>query len=412
MSNVTTSPDLSSPAFRADPFPTYAELRREAPILAVDGDSETPIPWMRGRVWYTFRYAESVEVLRDTKRFVKDFRNAYTPEEMPEIPQFAMAIADSLIAQDDPNHVRLRRLVNPAFAVRSVERRRPQMEEIVHDLLDGVQDQGQMDLIGDFAFRLPMTVITSLLGLPPTDGDRLRTLLTNTGTPRTPDEIAASKERMTEFLDYLRAAFAERRKAPRDDLMSELLHAQEEGQRLNDEEMLNMVALIVGAGFETTMGMIGNATLNLFRHPEAMGRLRAEPGLIDNAFEELQRYEGSVYTATPRWVGEDLDFHGNKMRHGDRILPVILSANRDEEQFPDADRLDFDRQANRHIGFGVGPHFCLGGPLARLETHVALTALLQRLPNLRLAGEECDVEWLDSDIVHGPAKMMVAWDPA
>ncbi len=410
--STETEYDLSSSEYRANPFPTYALMRREAPIYSFVEDG--PVPWTRGRVWYVFRYADSVEVLRDTNRYVKDFQLAFTPQEigeMPEMPYFVRAIADSLIAKENPEHGRLRRLVNEPFSARIVERRRSDMERIVEDLIDAVEEQGSMDLIGDFAFQLPITVITTMLGLPPEDGPRLREWAAdNAGAPRTEEEMRSSSERMESLFEYLREELTARRREPRDDLMSALLEAESDGRRLDDEEMLSMIGLIVGAGFETTMSMIGNAVLNLLRHPEAKERLAREPQLIGTAFEELQRYEGSVYAATPRWVAEDVDFHGHQLLRGDRIFPMILSANRDEEQFSDADRLDLERHPNRHIGFGLGPHFCLGGPLARIESQVAINALLRRLPDLRLAVPEEELEWIDSPIIHGPKKMPVTWD--
>lgn len=411
MTRTPTLYDLSSAAFRADPFPTFAEMRREAPIYPVEEDG--PVVWNRGTVWYTLRFADSLEVLNDPVRFVKDFKLAFDGEEVAEIseaPYFTRLVLESLIAQEDPRHARLRALVNKAFSPSRIRSWRGRVEAVAEELLDTVEERGTMDLIADFAFRLPVAVITGILGLPASDGERLRAWVSGANNPRSEEELARSHELMEELFAYLREEFEARRREPRDDLISALLEAEIDGQRLDEHEMLSMTGLLVGAGFETTMNLIGNSTLNLLRHPGEMERLRREPDLIVSAVEELLRFEGSLYTATPRWAAVDVDFHGVRIRRGDRVFPMILSANRDEDRFEDPDRLDLGRGDGRHLGFGRGIHFCLGAPLARLEAQIALNALLRRFSSLRLDGDEKDLEWVESPLFHGLERLPLAWD--
>lgn len=401
--------DPTSPAFRADPFPTYARMRREAPIHTIEEDG--PMVWNRGRAWLIFRYAESVEMLRDTKHFVKDFRLAFSPEELgeqPPAPDFFNVIADSLIVKENPDHLRLRRLVNQAFSASRVAARRDAIIQAAEELLDQVQEQGQMDLIGEFSYHLPVTVITDMLGLPRADVPKLRgwavdSLVTD------PAELPAVSERMDERFDYLRQEFAVRRRQPTDDLITALLMAESEGERLREHEILAMVGLLVGAGFETTMNLIANAILNLLRRPDQLAQLQENPALVNTAIDEFLRFEGPLYTATPRWAAKDIDFHGHQIRRGDRVLPILLSANRDEEKFPDAEHLDLCRLPNAHLGFGIGSHFCLGGPLARLEAQIAIPTLLRRLPDLELAVAETELRWIDSPLFHGLERLPVRW---
>ena len=412
MSTLTTLYDLSSPAFRADPFPTYAEMRRHDPIYSFE--QEGKVVWERGRVWYILRYADSMEVILDPRHFVKDFKLAFDEDQIADMPDADSPIrilTDSLISQENPRHARLRKLVNKAFSPALVEGRRTRIEEVIRGLFDDLVARGRMDLLNDFAFRVPVIVITEILGLPPEDGDQLRRWTTEGGaSPTTEEEYRDLLDRIEALSTYLRAVFAERRESPRDDLITALLQAEIDGERLDEDEMIAMVALLVGAGFETTMHTISNGMLNLLRHPDQMARLRQDRSLLDAAVEEVMRYEGPLYTATPRWAAENVDFHGHTIRRGDVVLPVLLSANRDEERFPDADRFDLGREDNQHLALGRGIHFCLGAFLARLEVCCALDALVERLPGLRLAVPEAELEWLASPVFHGVEALPVAWD--
>ena len=414
MSPVMTEYDLTSPAFRADPFPTLAEMRREVPIYSFEQNGK--VPWERGRVWHPMRFAECLEVLMDPKRFVKDIELAFDKEQLAERPDThadspLRILLESLIGQEDPRHARLRKLVNKAFSPGMIERRRGRIEEVIRGLLDDLVDRGEMDILNDFAFRVPMVVITEILGLPTEDGEQLREWTTGRGaSAATEEEYNDLIERIEALSDYLKAAFARRREDPRDDLITALLQAEVDGERLSKREMISMVALLVGAGFETTMHTLTNGVLNLIRHPDQMERLRRDPSLAESAVEEFLRYEGPLFTATPRWAAEDMDFHGAEIRRGDPMFPMLLSANRDEARFPDADRFDIGRQDNRHLGLGRGSHFCLGAPLARLEVRCALEALTDRLPPLRLAVSEDELKWVVSPLFHGVESLPVAWD--
>ncbi len=413
VSPVATEYDLTSPAFRADPFPTFAEMRRDAPIYSVEQDSQ--LVWERGRVWYPMRYQHCLEVLMDPKRFVKDFKMAFDEEQiaaMPDANSMVKVITDSLLSQEDPRHARLRGLVNQAFSPAMIAGKRGRIEEIICDLLDDLLERGEMDLLNDFAFRVPVAVITEILGLPIEDSDQLREWTTEGGVSAvTEEEFQAMIERLEALADYMRKAFAEREANPRDDLITALMQAEVDGERLNEDELISMVVLFVGAGFETTMHTITNGVLNLLRHPDELNRLCQDRSLLDSAVEELLRYEGPLLTATPRWAACDVDFHGVQIRRGDPVFPMLLSANRDEERFEDPDRFDLARQDNRHLALGRGIHFCLGGPLARLEIRCVLDALADRLlPRLRLAVPESELVWAESQFFHGVEALPVGWD--
>jgi cytochrome P450 len=288
---------------------------------------------------------------------------------------------------------------------------RPRIEEIADDLVDRVAPDGQMELVDDFAFPLPIIVIAELLGIPAEDRDRFRVWSNSFLLPPLTDELREQFLRHTdEFVAYLDVLFAERRAQPSDDLLSALVRAEEHGDRLSENELYSMAVLLIVAGHETTVSLITNAVLALLGQPDELERLQADPSLMRNAVEELLRYDSPVERTIARWVTEDTQLGGQSIARGDLVIAVVGSANRDDAQFPDADVLDLGRTANRHVGFGRGPHFCLGAPLARLETEIALETLLRRLPNLRLAIAEDDLYWRPIPLFRSLASLPVAWD--
>jgi cytochrome P450 len=293
-----------------------------------------------------------------------------------------------------------------------VEQLRPRIQQIADDLLDRVAGRGHMELVDDFAFPLPITVIAELLGIPVEDQQRFRAWSNTFVTPALTPELQEVAARHTdEFVAYLDELFARRRAEPTDDLVSALVRAEDEGDHLSENELTSMVVLLIVAGHETTVSLITNAVLGLLSSPAELDRLRRDPSLLPSAVEELLRYDSPVERGIARWAATDVELGGQLISRGDIVIPVLGSANRDAGQFAGADRLDVLREASgKHIGFGRGPHYCLGAPLARLEAEIALETLLRRLPGLRLAIAESDLYWRPIPIFRSLAELPVAWD--
>lgn len=397
--------DLFSPAFKANPFPTFAALRAGDPIYAHQApDGST--------VWYITRYDDVLAVLKDTERFIKDPRNigaaALVAHKAPGPNQ---AINQNMLFSDPPDHTRLRALVNQAFTPRRVERMAPQIQTIANGLLDRVQAQGQMDLIAAYALPLPVIVISDMLGIPAADRDEVCDWSQSIISPgRQRLTYSARRRRLRAFLTYLREIFADRRRQPRDDLITALVQAEQAGDRLTEEELSSMVALLLVTGHETTVNLIGNGVLALLRRPEQLARLKANPAMLDNAVEELLRFDGPVETSTTRWARCDVEFGGQLIRQGDIVRVVLTSANRDPAHFAEPDQLDLARpDCQRHLAFGHGSHYCLGAPLARLEGRIALATLFERLPNLQCSGREDQLQWRSGVLFRGLERLPVRW---
>jgi cytochrome P450 len=395
--------DLWSPEARANPLPLYARMRREAPVVRLYD------PHQRIPVWVVSRYKGAVELLRDT-RFVKDTRklSEAARERFMHVDLLAQ-LNQHMLSSDPPDHTRLRSLVAKAFTPRRVEGLRPRITAIIHQLLDGVRDQGGMELIDAFAFPLPVTVIAELLGVPVEDQARFREWTGIIMTPPEDGDFTRVAYAGQQFFQYFQDIIERRRAEPRDDLISALLEVEEQGDRLNAMELMGMMFLLLVAGHETTVNLIGNGTLALLRHPEQLERLRARPELIESAVEEMLRYGSPVETTTGRFTLEDIEFHGQVIPAGERVVAGLLSANHDPEQFPEPERFDITREPNRHIAFGFGIHFCLGAPLARLEGALAINALLERLPRLRLAEDVSSLRWRGGILIHGLQRLPVAF---
>jgi len=364
------------PEFIADPYPTYHRLRAEDPV------HHNPLGF-----WVLTRYEDVVAALRDP-RLIKEPIAAFVAARFGA-PMPAMGL--SMLDRDPPDHTRLRSLVNKAFTPRVVEGLRPHIQKIVDGLLARVEGAGTMDLIEEFAYPLPVTVICQMLGVPVEDRERFKQWgldiargLDAILLPPDSDVARRSVGARRALADYFRALIAERRAAPRGDMLSDLIAAEEAGDKLSEDELLATCILLLVAGHETTVNLIGNGTLALLRHPEQLRRLRENPGLIGSAVEELLRYDGPVQR-TARIPSADVTFDGRTIAKGEMVMPFIGAADRDPAQFPDPDRLDITRTDNRHIAFGWGIHFCLGAPLARVEGQIAIGTLVQRLPRLALA---------------------------
>ena len=405
---TATQYDLYSTNFKRDPYPLYAKLRAETPVLRNIG--LTP----NEQYWFVTGYAEAETVLRDHKRFVKNYHNTLTAEQraqLPPMPRLMQLLDQHMLNLDGADHMRQRTLVNKAFTTRIINSMHDRVQRIADELLDNVQAKGAMDLIDEYAFPLPIVVIAEMLGIPAADRNRFRAWSDAFVTPSLTEEEWRRAERLlNEFTDYLGEIFAERRRQPRADLITALIQAEEAGDQLSEEEIYSMVVLLIVAGHETTVNLIGNGTLALLRHPDQLALLKADPTLMPNAVEELLRYDGPVERATLRFAAEDLQLGGQQIRRGEALAVVLGSANRDAAQFAQPDTLDVTRDNSRHLAFGYGVHYCVGAPLARMEGRIALTTLLQRLPNLRLAAPVEELTWRFNPILRGMNHLPVAWD--
>jgi cytochrome P450 len=313
----------------------------------------------------------------------------------------------NILNVDPPEHTRLRKLVQPSFTASAIEKLRPRIQQITDDLLDVAEtvaaERGerapdrQMELISQFSYPLPITVICEMLGIPPEDREQTRRWSEDLLSSQSPDRMEEIRRNIGEFIAYLRDLFARKRETPGDDLISQLLQVEVDGDRLTEDEVLAMVFILFVAGHITTVNLIANGVFALLTHPEQAAKLRSDPGLVANAVEEVLRYYGPAETTTPRFAREDVELGGQAIAKGDPLLIVLAAADRDPARFADPQAFDITRDdANRHIAFGKGVHACLGAPLARLEGQIALETLFRRYPDLRLAVPESEITWAPS----------------
>ena len=396
-----TIPNIASPEFKADPYPFYARLRAESPVFQVELPTRQP-------AWLITRYDDVAALLKD-ERFVKDKGNALSPEQagkQPWVPGLFKPLARNMLDVDPPDHTRLRQLVHKAFTPRLVERLRERVQGLTEELIAAAEPRGRMDLIAEYALPIPTTIIAEMLGVPASDRHRFHrwSKVIVASDPSGWRMVRAIPSAIA-FLRYIRKLVKARRSSPRDDLVTALVQAEDEGARLNEDELVSMVFLLLIAGHETTVNLIGNGMLALLGHPDQIKRLREEPGLIEGGVEELLRFDGPLEMATERYAREDVEVAGTVIRRGELVHAVLASANRDERQFPDPDRLDLSRDPNRHLAFGFGVHYCLGAPLARLEGRIAIGTLVNRFPNLRIARRP--LRWRRGLVLRGLAALPV-----
>jgi hypothetical protein len=393
-----------SPDFIRDPYPHYERLRNTDP-MHVNAHG----------AFVASRHAEVSLVMRD-KRFGKDYVERtirrYGPKIMDE-PMFR-SMSHWMLQQDPPDHTRLRGLVVKAFTARRIEDMRPRIQEVVDQTIDAVEADGHMDLIEDFAFRLPVTIICDMLGIPGEHREVFYNGSRNGGrildpVPLSPEEITQANmvDAMTKM--YFEPLFEMRRRNPGNDLITQLIQAEEAGDKLSNEEMTANIVLLFGAGHETTVNLIGNGLLALYRNPDQLALLKANPSLMTGAIEEFLRYDSSVQM-TGRVALEDVeDVGGKRIPKGESVLCLLGSANRDLAVYPDQpDRLDIARPNVRPLSFGGGIHFCLGAQLARLEAVVAISTLLHRLPELKLDDAE-NPEWRPTFVLRGLKQLPASW---
>jgi cytochrome P450 len=350
---------------------------------------------------------EDVKTLLTDERFAKSRYNALTPEQLrkqPWVPPMFRPLERNMLDLDPPDHTRLRQLVHKAFTPRLIEWMRERAQMLANELLDAVSRKGEMDLIGDYALPLPMTIITEILGVPIQDRDKFHKwskVIVSVNQFNVNWRAIPTIWGLWMFNRYLRGFFKVRRDDLRDDLVSALIQAEEAGDRLSEDELLAMAFLLLVAGHETTVNLIANGTLELLQHPDQVEKLRRDPSLIKSAVEELLRYTAPVFNSSERYACTDVTIHGVTIPHGEMALGVIGSANRDETVFENPDTLDTAREPNKHLSFGQGIHYCLGAALARLEAQIAINTLLERMPKLRLKGSPGSLRWRPSLILRG-----------
>ena len=403
------SPDAATPAqpemplefnpllqeFRQNPYPIYHQFREADPVHWSE---------MFG-FWVCTRYDDIVAILRHSQA-------SANPRDWERFDDYVEALGGTgpagdmqsrwMLLKNPPDHTRLRKLVTKAFTPRVVENMRTHIQDIVHDLLDAGQAKGSFDIIQDLAFPLPVIVIAELIGVPTQDREYFKdwtTALARSLDPVITPEIVQTADKATEdLIAYFTTLVAERRDSPQADLLSGLIAAEEEGDKLDEDELLATAILLFAAGHETTMNLIGNGMLALFRNPDQMAKLQAAPALIKTAVEEFLRYDGSVQI-TARVALEDIEIGGKTIRKNQQALLLLGAANRDPAHFSDPDRLDITRQENPHLTFGHGIHHCLGAPLARVEAQIAINSMLHRMPDIHLSTDQ--LEWRDMLTLRG-----------
>ncbi|MFI2641410.1 cytochrome P450 [Streptomyces sp. NPDC018610] len=386
---MTAASDLAfdpwDPAFVADPYPAYAELRARGRVLRYEPTGQ----------WLVPHHADVSALLRD-RRLGRTYRHRFTHEEFgrtpppPEQEPFHTLNDHGMLDLEPPDHTRIRRLVSKAFTPRTVERLKPYVETLAGELVSRLVEAGGGDLLADVAEPLPVAVIAEMLGIPEADRHLLRpwsAAICGMYELNPPEETAAKAVRASvEFSDYLRELIAARREEPGDDLVSGLIAAHDEGDRLTEQEMISTAVLLLNAGHEATVNATVNGWWALFRNPDQLAALRADHTLIPSAVEELMRYDTPLQLFE-RWVLDDIEIDGATIPRGAEIAMLFGSANHDPEVFTEPGRLDLARRDNPHISFSAGIHYCIGAPLARIELAASMTALLERAPALALAAE-------------------------
>ncbi|WP_328316132.1 cytochrome P450 family protein [Streptomyces sp. NBC_00388] len=400
MSTTTPGqPPLVDPAeLVADPYAVYARLREAGPVHRVAGTDGLP-------AWLVTRYDDVRQALADP-RLSLDKRNA-TPGGYHGLA-LPPALDANLLNMDPPDHTRIRRLVSTAFTPRHIARLREPIRETADALLDVIEPSGHADLIASYAAPLPITVICDLLGVAPHDRHDFRSWTDSLVAPD-PARPEAAKESVRSLLAFFTQLIADKHAAPADDLLSALIAVREDADRLSEDELMSLAFVILFAGYENTVHLIGNATLALLTHPGELSALRADPGRLGGAVEEFARYDGPVPLAIRRFPTEDITVGGVGIPAGETVLLSLAAAHRDPRRFAEPDRLDTGRDATGHLALGQGIHYCLGAPLARLETEIALAALLDRFPALALDVAPDDLRWRPSMRARGLVALPVRY---
>ncbi len=400
MSKKQSSP-FFEPSYKSDPYSFYAQIRSETPV------HQTVLP--NGvEVYLVTRYQDVLAGLKD-ERLVKNIHNARPQGLLGNLGIGPDLYNTNMLRADPPEHTRLRALAQMAFTPRNINRMASHIQEIADSLLDAVQPAGKMDLINDFAFPLPIRVITEMLGVPAADAHKFRkwsTTLISSGVLSS--ETSHLVPELLPLLQYVTNLVNERRKTPKDDLVSQLVLAQQDGDRFSEHEVISTIILLLIAGHETTVNLIGNGALALLQRPDQLEALKHNPALIKPAIEEILRFVNPVQTVN-RYAAVDLEIGGVKIPKGSHLMLVLAAANHDPTFASATDQLDVSHSDARHLAFGHGIHYCLGAPLARLEGEIAFTTLLKRLPDLRLAKPDDKLDWRPAFELRGLSSLPVVF---
>ncbi|MDX6153088.1 cytochrome P450 [Marinococcus sp. PL1-022] len=378
-----------------EPFSVFAEARAAGAVLSIPH----PMGSEDHRAWLVTHMDEALKVLKDKKGFTVDpssieaegvRENLSVDDEAPD----TFFSGTSMLFVDGFDHRRLRSLVSKAFTPKYMESLRPRVQEIADELLDKVEADGEMDLVTDYAYPLPINVICEMLGVPEADRDKLQiwssAIAKGMGWGRQDPTVT---EHLAQFGNYAKQLVEDKRQTPGDDLISKLVTMEDEEDRLSESELISMITLLIFAGHETTSNLIATGAFELFDHPEELETLKNDRRLVPGAVEELLRFNGPSTSVGPRYATQDTEIAGQPIAKGDMVLVLVKSANRDEEKFTEAENLDIQREIDRHLAFGQGLHMCLGAPLARVEGDVAFSTLFRRLPNLQLKYPREEIAW-------------------
>ena len=386
--------NLSAIEYRARPFEAFGRLREMGTLVPTRFS-------LLGKIWLVTTYDAVNEVLKNDKLFCRNPRNAGKSNYLMfqlMMPGLFRRLSQSMIAADEPDHRRLRSLVDQAFQRQNISELRPRIEELVELQLDEVaqvaaQNDGQVDLVEHLARAIPLTVICEVLGLPAEDRSKFKKWFSSFANIKSIWGILKVMPGLRKTLKYLRGQIDEVKREPRDGLITALVEAEQAGDRLSDNELQSMLMLLLLAGHETTVHLISNSVLTVLQLPEVRRALLEDSSKIESAVEEMLRYNSPAQFVKPRFVTEEVEFHGQQLRRGEVVMPIVASANYDPARFDNPTEFQIDRPQNYHLGFGAGPHVCLGLKLARAETQIVLERLLARWPNPQPAFEPSSPDW-------------------
>jgi cytochrome P450 len=391
--------NITKPAFKANPFPIFKEWRDHSPVV--------PVQVMGQRAWIITRYDDVLEALKD-ERLLKNKHTARDGKQTQTwMPSFLKPLEQNMLDVDPPDHTRLKGLVHQAFMPKLIMQMQHRVHDLAHELINRAQAKRHMDFIHDFAMPIPLGIISQMLGIP--EADRAKFHRWSSVAVSISDSISGilAMPSLYQFVAYLRQLVRLRRENPTDDLISALVLATNQGSSLSEDELLAMITILLIAGHETTVNLIGNGLLALLSHPEQLERLRSEPNLMKPAIEELMRFTCPVLLATERYASQTLEIAGVQIPKGELVFAALGSANHDETKFEDPENLMLDRSNNKHLGFGQGIHYCIGAPLARLEASIAFDVLLERLPNIKLAVQFEQLQWNSGLVTRGVKKLPI-----
>lgn len=407
--NIALDVNHRDPDFLADPFPVFKRLR-----------DEDPVHWSKNlRGWVLTRYDDVREVIVGddmSSDRLSPFFKRMASEERNKISDLIHYLGKWAVFRDPPEHTHLRGLMNQPFTPRIVDKMRESIEDLVTGMLDRAMDEGEMDLIKDLAYPLPATVMMDLLGVPRSEIDAIKQwsdeiALFIGGAQSAEDKYARAQAATCEMADYFREMIADRRKSPKDDLTTGMLEARERGDMLSEDELIGNCILLLFAGHETTTNFIGNGMLALMSQRDQLDLLNKEPSLIVSGIEELLRYDGPSGSQV-RIVSRELEMRGRVLNEGDRVFVFVNAGNRDERRFTNPDKINVARKRNRHLTFGQGIHFCLGAPLARLESQIAIREMARRLKDVELSVPKADLKYIDSVVLRGVKSIPVTFKAA